>query len=280
MKKKYRDLKNAAFILPSLAGVSVFVLLPFADVARRSVLNVSGDAFTGLENYKTVFENRAFHLALGNTVKFILVCVPLLLAVSLLLANIIYFGSAKLYKNVCLLPMAVPTASLVFVWNMVFHRNGLINSYLGCSTDWLNSSYAFWVLTASFLWKNTGYFVVLWLARLEGIPKDLYEAAAVDGADLRSVLWYITLPGLRPMCSAVFILAVTGTLKSYRECYLLAGEYPHPDIYLIQHLFHNWFREMSVEKMSAAAVVLVCIFAVIVFPFRKKRGENLESFHS
>ena len=267
------------FILPSLVGVSIFVFFPFADVVKRSFTNVTGQMFVGFQNYKTVFENEAFHLAMGNTLKFILICVPLLLICSLLLANIVFLGTAKLYKNFCLLPMAVPVVSLVFVWKMVFHRNGLINSYFSVQVDWLNSSYAFWVLVSTFLWKNMGYYVVLWLAGLESIPKSLYEAANVDGAGVCSTFWHITLPGLKPMFSAALILAITGSLKSYRECYLLAGEYPDKSIYMIQHLFHNWFRDMSVEKMSASAVVIVCIFIVIVYPFRKKGGGNLESFN-
>lgn len=278
-KKKDCNLKDFMFILPSLVGVSIFVFFPFADVVKRSFTNVTGQMFVGFQNYKTVFENEAFHLAMGNTLKFILICVPLLLICSLLLANIVFLGTAKLYKNFCLLPMAVPVVSLVFVWKMVFHRNGLINSYFSVQVDWLNSSFAFWVLVTTFLWKNMGYYVVLWLAGLESIPKSLYEAANVDGAGVCSTFWHITLPGLKPMFSAALILAITGSLKSYRECYLLAGEYPDKSIYMIQHLFHNWFRDMSVEKMSASAVVIVCIFIVIVYPFRKKGGGNLESFN-
>lgn len=75
------------------------------------------------------------------------------------------------------------------------------------------------------------------------------------------------------MFSATLILSVTAALKCYRESYLLAGEYPDKSIYMVQHLFHNWFRDMSVEKMSAGAVILVCMFAVMVWPFRKK-GEG------
>lgn len=121
-----------------------------------------------------------------------------------------------------------------------------------------------------------GYYVVLWLAGLEAIPEELYEAAAVDGAGAFAKFRYVILPGLRPMLSAAFVLAVTATLKSYRESYLLAGEYPDRSIYMVQHLFHNWFRDMSVEKMSAGAVVLVGIFAVMVLPLRKKGAWNLE----
>lgn len=271
-KKIYGSMKDFAFVWPSLAGVSLFVFLPFADVVKRSFTNISGETFVGLCNYKTVFENEAFHLAMGNTLKFILVCVPLLLVCSLVLANIVYFGTAEYYRNFCLLPMAVPVVSLVFVWKMLFHRNGIINSCFGMGTDWLNSSYAFWILVTTFLWKNVGYYVVLWLAGLEAIPKSLYEAANVDGAGVCSTFWHITLPGLKPMFSATLILAITGSLKSYRECYLLAGEYPDKSIYMIQHLFHNWFRDMSVEKMSASAVVIVCVFIVIVYPFRKRKA--------
>ncbi|MCI9136080.1 MAG: sugar ABC transporter permease [Lachnospiraceae bacterium] len=277
MPHKRRICGPGLFVLPSLAGVSIFVFLPFADVVRRSFASAAGKEFTGLHNYKVVLENKAFRLAVGNTGKFLLVCVPLLLAVSLLLAVIVHFGGMKFYRNVCLLPMAVPVVSLTFVWNMVFHRNGLLNSYGNSSIDWLNSSHAFGVLAASFLWKNTGYYVVLWLAGLEKIPKELYEAAAVDGAGFWRKFCSITLPGLKPVFSAAFVLAITGTLKSYRESYLLAGEYPDKSIYMVQHLFHNWFRDMSMEKMAAGAVMLVCIFAVIVYPFRKKGGGNLDS---
>lgn len=273
MKKNYGNLRYFAFLVPSLAGVAVFVFLPFADVVRRSLTDVGGKAIIGFGNYKAVVMNEAFRLAVGNTCRFLLMCVPLLLLFSLILANIIYFGAGNFYRNICLLPMAVPVASLVFVWNMVFHRNGLINTYLDFSVDWLNSYWSFWVLAATFLWKNMGYYVVLWLAGLESIPGELYEAAAVDGAGFFSRFCHITLPGLRSMFSATLILSVTAALKCYRESYLLAGEYPDKSIYMVQYLFHNWFRDMSVEKMSAGAVILVCMFAVMVWPFRKK-GEG------
>ena len=268
------------FLLPSLLGVSIFVFLPFADVVRRSFTNLTGDTFTGLQNYKTIGENAAFRLAMGNTLKFLAVCVPLLLLLSLLLADMVYFGKRKFYQDLCLLPMAVPTVSLVFIWNMMFHRYGVLNSALHLSIDWLHSSYAFAVLAATFLWKNMGYYVILWITGLEGIPKSLYEAAALDGAGAFAKFRYVTLPGLAPMASAVFILALTGAFKSYRENYLLAGEYPDKSIYMVQHMFHNWFRDMSMEKMSAAAVVIVCMFAVIVYPFHTKGDGNLDSLSS
>lgn len=270
LKKGQNYLKDFLFILPSFLGVSIFVLIPFIDIIKRSFTNVTGELFVGFYNYEKVFQNTAFRLAMGNTLRFLIICVPLLLSFSLLLANIVYAWERTLkrtclYQSICLLPMAVPIASLVFVWKIIFHRNGVWNHYFGSSIDWLNSSYAFAVLVGSFLWKNIGYYVVLWLTGLEGIPESLYEAAALDGAGSMKKFWYITLPSLKSMTSATFILALTGTFKSYREAYLLAGEYPDKSIYMIQHILHNWFRDMSMEKMSASAVVIVGIFAVIVY---------------
>lgn len=280
MKKRHKKLKCFLFLVPSLAGVSVFVFLPFGDVIRRSFTSTTGEAFTGFQNYHTVFTNTAFRLAAYNTGRFLIVCVPLLMAVSLFLANIVHFQKRQFYRRVCLLPMAVPVASLVFVWNMLFHRNGLLNSYLKLSVDWLHSSSAFGILVISFLWKNTGYYVILWLTGLEGIPESLYEAAVLDGAGTMAKFFHITLPGLKPVVSAVLILALTNVFKVYRECYLLAGEYPDKSIYMIQHIFHNWFRDMSIEKMAAGAVAVVCIFTVIVYPFRKKGGGNLGTLYN
>lgn len=277
MAKKKDSWKEALFLLPSLLGVTVFVLAPFVDVARRSLMDVMGEEFIGTQNYRAVFTNQAFQLAMRNTFKFLLVCVPLLLGLSLLLAAAAYFGKGRIYQKVCLLPMAVPVASLAFVWEILFHPNGLVNRCLGLSIDWLHSPYAFGVLAASFLWKHMGYFVILWITGLEGIPKSLYEAASLDGAGAAAKFRYITLPGLRPMASAALVLAFTGTLKSYREAYLLAGEYPDKSIYMVQHMFHNWFREMSMEKIAAGAVVILVVFAAAVYPFRKKGGGNLET---
>lgn len=272
MKGSSGGFKEFAFIIPSLAGVLIFVFIPFCDVVRRSFTNVTGKAFTGLNNYKVIFTKDAFRLAIMNTGRFIIICVPILLILSLLIANMIYFSRATIFRNICLLPMAVPIATMVFVWKMIFHRNGLFNSWFGFERDWIHSSNAFGVLVASYLWKNTGYYVVLWMAGLSGIPVCQYEAAGIDGAGSMNKFLYITLPGLKPMINTTLILAITGTLKSYREAYLLAGEYPDKSIYMIQHMFHNWFRDMSVDKMAAGAVIIVCVFAVVVYPFRKKGG--------
>ena len=92
--------REALFLLPSLAGVSLFVLAPFVDVVRRSFTDVMGESFVGLGNYKAVLANQAFRLAMGNTLKFLLVTVPLLLGLSLALANMAYFGRGRVYQKI------------------------------------------------------------------------------------------------------------------------------------------------------------------------------------
>ena len=114
------------FLLPSLLGVSIFVLIPFADVVRRSFLNAVGNTFVGLENYKSVLENTAFQLAAGNTLHFLAVCLPLLLGSSLFFAILLLKAGKKsgILKSGFLLPMAVPAGSVVLFWQLFFDKTG------------------------------------------------------------------------------------------------------------------------------------------------------------
>ena len=184
------------FLLPSLAGTAVFVLLPFAETVRRSFFDTLGRNFVGLANYRSVLGNSAFRLAAKNTARFVCTCVPLLLAVSLLLALGVRAvarrrdGSetrrGRLFRTSFLLPMAIPVASIVVLWQALFAQNGLVNGALAAlgaqPVDFMGTGAAFWVLVLTYVWKNAGYDMVLWLAGLDGISADLYEAAAVDGA--------------------------------------------------------------------------------------------------
>ncbi len=168
------------FLAPSLIGLSATLLLPRADVIRRSFLSPMGNAFAGLSNYAALLENVSFRLALKNTGRFIAVCIPLLLALSLSVALMLYRlkWCRNLLKTTYLLPLAIPVTSVVLIIQAVFHRNGLLSALVvlfgGQGTDWLNSEYAFDVLVICYLWKNLGYNVVLWLAGLSGIPEAFY----------------------------------------------------------------------------------------------------------
>lgn len=259
------------FIAPSFIGVAVFVLIPFADVVARSFQSAMSGEVVGLQNYRAVFTNEAFKLAAGNTLRFMAVCMPLLIALSLLVAVILHrrAGSSGFFKTTFLIPLAVPVASVALLWRVIFHRGGLLSAGLvalgGQPVDWMNSDWAFWVLVFSYIWKNLGYNLVLWLAGLSTISGALYEAAAVDGAGSWLVFWRITLPNLLPSLYTITVLSFLNSFKVFREAYLVAGDYPHTSMYLLQHLFNNWFRELSMDKLAAAAVVVAAVILLLIF---------------
>ncbi len=263
------------FLLPSLLGLGVFFLVPFADTVRRSFYDARGQGFIGAEGYASVVGNSAFQLAAGNTAKFIGVCIPLLLGASLVLALLLRAvrPHGRIYKTSYLLPMAVPVASLVLLWQVLFHQSGLVNAALAAfgarPVDFMGSSAAFWVLVGTYVWKNAGYNMVLWLAGLDAISQSLYEAARVDGAGAWQCFRRITLPCLLPTLGLAAILSLLNSFKVFREAYLVAGPYPHESIYLLQHLFNNWFLNLDISRLCAAAVMLAAVLAGLILMMQR-----------
>ena len=251
------------FLAPSLMGVVVFMGLPFGDVMRRSFLDAVGRAFVGVENYKIVWGNGAFRLAAGNMLRFLVIAVPVLFVVSLVLSLLVFQVGRGIFKTSLVLPMVIPAAAMVLVWKILLCRDGVLHQILSGITgrawdvDWVNGDTAFWVLMITYVWKNAGYDMLLWLAGLGGISESLYDAARVDGAGGWAQLRYITLPCLQGTMGLVIVLSVVNSFRVYREAYLLAGSYPDQRIYMIPHLFGHWFLTLDVQKMCTAAAILV-----------------------
>lgn len=260
-----RNLRHIPFLLPSLIGVMVFVLIPFADSVRRSFCTAVTGEFVGVQNFKTIFENEAFSLAVKNTALFTALCLPILIILSFFISYALCkLKYIRIIKSALLFPLAVPTATLVLVWRILFDDAGYINSIIielgGSEIRFLHSSAAFWVLVGSYVWKNLGYTVLLWVTGMMSISTSLTDAAKVDGANERQCLFRIILPNLKPTLYTITIISFLNSFKVFREAYLVAGSYPHDSMYLLQHLFNNWFVNMELDKMAAAAV---CVFGVI-----------------
>ena len=293
--------KGLLFLIPSLLGTGGFVFLPFLDVIRRSFFRASGTGFVGLANYEAVLGNEAFRMAVKNTVRFLCVCLPLLLGLSLLTAVLAgqVLRVSGLLKSGFLIPMAVPAASAVVFFRLMFDKNGWMDGILQSfgmeGQDWLASGNAFAVLIACYIWKNLGYDMVLWMAGLSSIPKEQYEAARVQGAGELQCFLYITLPQLKETAFVTALLSFVNGFRVFREAYLIAGDYPHESIYMLQHLFNNWFTNLDIQKMTAAAVMLVIVTGGVLlgndictehlrrreertgeFRKRKKAGRNAE----
>lgn len=264
------------FLLPSFAGVLLFVLLPFLDVVRRSFSTAVTGQFCGVRNYQTIFTNTAFLLSVKNTVRFTAVCIPLLVVIGLLIAlPVSRMKDGAAIRSLYLFPLAIPTATVVVVWKMFFYKQGFLNLFLTQAGRWtglwgevhrdyLGTEAAFWVLIFSYIWKNTGYTVVLWLAGIWGIPNEFLEAARVDGANGRQCFFRIMLPNLKGSLYTIVILSFLNSFKIYREAYLVAGAYPQQDIYLLQHLFNNWFVNLDFDKMAAAAVCVGGFLSAVI----------------
>lgn len=259
------------FLLPSFLGVSVFVLVPFADVVRRSFLTAVTGEWSGMDNYRNIFGNQAFRLAIHNTMRFTAVCLPLLIGLGLFAA--VWLSRLKkiqLVKSLFLFPLAMPAATVVLLWKMIFSRQGFLNGILismgilqeGTLFDYMGTGASFWVLVFSYVWKNLGYTMVLWLAGIFAVPDSMCEAARVDGAGERQVFWRVVFPNLKSSLYTITVLSFLNSFKVFREAYLVAGSYPHEDMYLLQHLFNNWFVNLELDKMAAAAV---CVGTVLFF---------------
>ena len=268
-KRQRRQYRLAwLFLFPSVSGMGVFYGLPFMDVVRRSFLDAMGQSFTGLDNYRVVWNNQAFRLAFGNTFRFLAVAIPLLFIVSLVLALLVYRAGLcrQWFKASLMLPMAVPAAAIALAWKILLCPDGCLNQFLtfltgeGWGRDWVNGDTAFPILVGTYLWKNIGYDMLLWLAGLSAVPEGLYDAAKVDGAGVFARIRHISLPNLGGAMAMVLVLSLVNSFRVYREADLLAGAYPEAAIYLIPHLFGHWFLNLDVQKMCTGAMFLLLAF--------------------
>lgn len=277
MKKRW--VTGYFFIMPGFIGILIFIILPYIDVVRRAFMQIVTGNFIGMANFMEVFQNKAFALAMRNTVHFVAVCIPILLSLSLGIAVLLMKDSqiSKIIKTGVLVPMAIPVASVVLLWQFLFAGNGFLNGFLHIfgvnGPNWMNTSYSFWILVFSYVWKNLGYTVILWLAGISMIPGDIYEAARVDGAGEWQCFWKMTIPNLKGTFFTVTVISLLNSFKVFREAYLVAGDYPHGSIYLLQHLFNNWFRNLELDKMAAGAVSLSVVLLVLILGLWGRRKE-------
>lgn len=274
-------------LLPSMAGVMLFRIIPLADVLKRSLINNVTKAYVGLQNYKDVVLNLSFRAAVKNTFLFLGICIPVLLGLSLILAYLLSQEQKKSgeksdkkdrIKTVLLIPMAIPVASIVLVWKLLFCRYGIVDRVLSTfngGVDYLNSKWSLITLVLTYVWRNIGYDVVLWVAAFHSVDQSIYEAADMDGADRLQQFRYITWPCILPYGSVILILSMLNAFKAFREVYLIAGEYPNRSIYLIQHLFNNWLVDLQLDHLCAAAILVLIGVGVIALLFQKALSKDV-----
>lgn len=266
-----REKMGLLFLLPSLLGMSIFFLLPYMNLIFLSVGVSKNDVNWTIENYEKVLQNSAFQLATKNTIQFMAICIPILLVASLFIAYfvIIHIKSDKWILLGSLIPMVIPTSTTIVLWNAILDKSGFLNKILGYNigsgVEWMDSKYAMIMLVFLFVWKNIGFSTVLWAAGMKTLPTQISDASKIDGANAMQQLFFVFCPNLDYCFLCVLSLAFINSLKIYRETYFLVGEYPNQNIYMLQNIFNNWFRDLQMSNMAVGAVIELAVIAILLF---------------
>ena len=284
--EKHAKRVSALFLAPSFLGVMAFFILPFIVVIVYSFVdNPINMEFTGLDNFIRVMNNGAFKKAVSNTLKFSLISVPLAVVLSLMLAVVLEWKIPfrSQFRTFFLSPMMVPVASIVLIWQVLFHHNGAVNEWLSIfgvdKIDWMKSDKAYLVVVILFLWKNLGYNMILFMAALATIPEDLIEVARLENANKWQIFYHIKLRFMSSTILFVTIMSLINSFKVFREVYLLTGDYPVDTIYMLQHYMNNMFGRLDYQNLSAAAILMsLCMIVIIgiMFLIENYYGRDVE----
>lgn len=271
--KTRQSIAGFIFALPSLAGFALFFAIPFAiSIYYCFTQGIGGVEFVGFQNFIDLFHSNSFLLASQNTIIFNAISVPAIIILSFLLSLLLNsrIKGLPVFRSFFILPLVIPVASVILVWNILFNEYGVINNILikfgfAGNIDWIKSDQSMWVLVLLYLWKNCGYNVILFLAGLSNIPREYYESARMDGAGPLACIKNITIPFLIPTGFFVFMMSIVNSFKVFREAYLLAGSYPSLKIYMLQHFMNNNFMNLSYQRLTTAALIMAVVIALLVF---------------
>lgn len=259
------------FLFPSLAGFTLFFLIPFiGGVYYTAVNNAFERQFVGFSNYIRMFSSEMFQLAFKNTFIFIGICVPLIMMISfslaILLKKTVYH--MNFFRSGFVLPIVIPSVSVILIWNLIFDYNGYVN-YLVTALGfepviWMEGYNIRFVIIALYIWHNCGYNMIIFLSGFNTIPVNLYESAVMEGASKWMILKKITIPLLFPTIFFVLIISVINGFKVFKEAYLLAGMYPPPTVYLVQHYMYNQLNKLDYSCLTTAAYVFAFFVYILV----------------
>ncbi len=269
------------FAAPALAVITVFFGLPvlaafalsLTDFDIYALADLHNVRFVGLGNYIGLLHTPLFWQALGNTLYFVGIGAPLSIALSLGAALLLQskLGAFKpFYRTAFFAPVVTTVVAVAVIWRYLFHtRYGLVNwglSYLGVDpVDWLGDPH--WAMPTIILfaaWKNFGYNMIIFLAGLQAIPEDLYEAARIDGASRWRQFLHVTLPMLGPTLLLVGILTLAGYFQLFAEPYVMTQGGPLQSTVSVLYLMYDeGFKWWNLGNASAVAFLLFVLMSVV-----------------
>ena len=262
------------FVAPAVAVIGLFFFVPvvaaltlsLTDFDIYALADLRNLRFVGLSNYRELLVNPLFWQALGNTLYFVVLGVPLSIAASLGAALLLEAKVARFkafFRTALFAPVVTTLVAMAVIWRYLLHaRYGLINYALGgvgvSPIDWLGDPR--WAMPAIILfavWKNFGYNMIIFMAGLQTIPEDLYEAARIDGASAVRRFWHVTLPGLAPTIVVVSLLTITGYLQLFAEPYVMTQGGPaQSTVSVLYFMYEQGFKWWSLGTASAVAFLL------------------------
>lgn len=291
-KRMRGNLISYSFLLPNFLGFLIFTLGPILFAFMLAFMEWDGShamKFVGLDNFLMLMTNLRFQAALKNTLVYALATVPLTLVVALGLAILLNqpIKGRAFFRTVTFFPYVASLVAVAAVWNMLFSpaKSGPVNMILyrlgweakslptwAASRDWV-----MFTLVLFSVWKNMGYYMVIYLAGLQGINSELYEAAALDGANRLSQFRYITWPQLKPTTFFVSIILTINCFKVFDIVYMLAGGsngiLNTSAIVLVSHIYEESFRQWRLGYGSAVAMVLfLIVLTVTIIQFRGEKN--------
>lgn len=263
-----------AFILPTMIGLIILNIWPIFDTIIQSFFKTGdfgkGNIFIGVQNYKTILSDPEIWQALLNTFKYAIVEVPFSIAIALVLAVLLnrkMVGRAA-YRTIFFLPMVAAPAAIAMVWRWLYNSEfGLLNHILGTKTNWIsNPNIAVFAVAIIGIWSIVGYNMVLFLAGLQDIPRDYYEASSIDGANGINQFFNITIPLLSPTIFFVAITRVIGGLQVFDLIFMVMDK-NNPALYKTQSLVYLFYQESFVNNnkgMGSAIVVFLLVIIMII----------------
>lgn len=259
------------FVLPALLLIIGFNTLPFLASTFYSLSKYtlgSTPKFSGLANYIEIFQNPNFISAFVVTLKMGFgVAVPGSLLAFIISLAINSGKKTGIFSTILFIPTIYPAVVVAFIWGAVYSGNGILNKFLGFQVDWLTSyNMALPSLILVIIWTNLGFYVVISLTGLKGIPTNVYEAASVDGANKWQQLRFITLPLVKPIILFIGVISIVNSFQLFTQPYLLTAGGPGNSSEVVAGLIYKTlFASLNVGSASAMSVVLAVTVLILSF---------------
>ena len=276
-RQRRQALIGAAYIAPSFILMTIFNVIPIFVSLYLSFCKynmVGSPVWIGLENFRKLDSNKALGDALINTVNYVLMTVPVQTVLALLIAAFIAERLKNRYgsflRSVIFIPVIVSLIASATVWSIMYNTNGgLLNQLLGLfglpAVNFLGSKQtALASVAAVAVWKNTGYYMVIYYAGIMNVSPEIREAAVVDGAKAPQRFWYITLPMLKPITYMIVTLGIIGSFQVFDLVYKMTGGGPGRSTYTVAYMIYTYaFQDKRIGYACALAVGLLVVILVI-----------------